>query len=164
MNKKGILYTSLSALILVAAVTASAWAQEKKSTSESSVVASPTSTNSNEGNEITPLTVDKTWEDSVSEGSVKKNTFSINAGFGQLKLSLMNLSSRPVKVTLTHDHTGLVYFAKTIDGDSSADWINFNEGYPQGMRTGIYTLQWIGGGYNVNGQVIGKLGSSMNDF
>lgn len=76
----------------------------------------------------------------------------------------MNLSSRPVKVTLTHDHTGLVYFAKTIDGDSSADWINFNEGYPQGMRTGIYTLQWIGGGYNVNGQVIGKLGSSMNDF
>lgn len=84
MNKKGVLFTSLSALILAAAVTASAWAQEKKSTSESSVVASPTSTNSNEGNEITPLTVDKTWEDSVSEGSVKKILSPSMLGLGSL--------------------------------------------------------------------------------
>ncbi len=43
-------------------------------------------------------------------------------------------------------------------------WTNFEEGYPQGMRGGGYVLEWSGSEYAVNGEVSGKLASSIHDF
>ena len=90
--------------------------------------------------------------------------FSVNAGYGHLKLFIKNYSTKPVTVTLTHIDSGLVYFTKSIPAGDSSNWINFNEGYSQGMRGGNYVLQWIGGSYNVNGETFGKLASSTTDF
>lgn len=114
---------------------------------------------------ITPLAVDKSWSDVANNGTATVvNSFSINPNYGHLKLFMKNLSSHPVTVNLEHISTGLQYFSITIPANSSYTWKNFEQGYPQGMRTGDYKLTWSGGGYAVNGTVDGKLASQTTDL
>ena len=173
MKKKGAFIATISLALAITAVTACASPstnQEKVFTPESSVVeyqlvdtSSPNP--SSEDGIISPLTFDKTWSDMANNGSaVVTNTFTVNEGYGHLKLLMENLGSNSVSVSLTHVDTGLVYFSRSIPANGSLEWINFNEGYSQGMRGGNYKLQWLGSNYTVNGQYFGKLGSAVTDF
>lgn len=118
----------------------------------------------NEDGNIDPFIVDKSWNAKVVGGSNVPQYFSVNAGYGHLKLFMKNYRNNSVTVNLTHLDSGLVYFTKTIPAGGSLDWRNFDEGYPQGMRGGNYVLQWIGGSYNVDGETFGKLALSTSDF
>lgn len=118
----------------------------------------------NEDGNIDPFIVDKSWNAKAVGGANVPQYFSVNAGYGHLKLFMKNYSTKSVTVNLTHLDSGLVYFTKTIPAGGSLDWRNFDEGYPQGMRGGNYVLQWIGGSYNVDGETFGKLASSTSDF
>ncbi|QWU13655.1 hypothetical protein SAMN04487895_103339 [Paenibacillus sophorae] len=152
MKEKTAFFAILSLALATTAVTACASpsiAQKNTSTPEYSVAASQSVD--------TTIIIDKTWSDKANNRSANvTNTFRINSGFGHLKLLMVNYSSHPVKVSLTHLDTSKVYFARTIAAGESLDWRNFNEGFAQGMRTGNYLLQWIGSNYNVNGEVRGS--------
>lgn len=104
------------------------------------------------GGDINPLTVDKEWTDTFCCQSTVTRTFNINPGYGHVKLFIQNHASTEITVNLKHRDTGLVYFTKTIKGKEDLDCRSFNEGYPQGMRSGDYNLVISGGGNDVNGQ------------
>ncbi|MEV2909270.1 pilus assembly protein [Paenibacillus larvae] len=159
MKKKSTLLAGLSVLSLTVAVTAAA--EEAPATNV--VVPSAYSTSS-EGIEITPMKVDKKWHDTATGEATVVRTFSINANYGHLKLFMQNHSNKPVTVNLEHINTGLVYFSKTIPAGGSLTWKNFEQGFPQGMRIGDYTLTWSGGGTNVNGEYWGKAASQKIDL
>ncbi|MBE7681232.1 hypothetical protein GUA98_12240 [Paenibacillus sp. P13VS] len=72
---------------------------------------------------------------------------------------MKNNSSHEVNVSLTHLDTSNLYFARTIAAGEFLDWINFYEGFEQGMLNGGYVLQWSGGGFSVDGEVWGSAGS-----
>lgn len=99
----------------------------------------------------------------ASGGATVQQPFSINPEFVHIKLLMKNNSRHEVNVSLTHLETSKVYFAITIAAGESSDWININQGFTQGMRTGGYLLQWSGGGYNVNGEVWGAAVSDPDD-
>ncbi|MDR6723127.1 hypothetical protein J2W91_001579 [Paenibacillus amylolyticus] len=122
-------------------------------------------TSADGGDETHPSTKSADWEHKAIGGASFSNAFNISAGHGHLKLIMKNNSIHPVKVTLTHlGNTDKIYFEKTIAAHDTLIWTNFEEGYPQGMRGGNYVLQWIGGEHAVNGEVSGKLASSIHDF
>ena len=110
-------------------------------------------------------TKDVDWEHKAIGGTSVPNAFIISAGRGHLKLIMTNNSSHPVKVTLTHKGSkDKIYFEKMIAAQDTLTWTNFKEGYPQGMRGGSYVLEWSGNEYAVNGEVSGKLASSILDL
>ncbi|KQY82192.1 hypothetical protein ASD24_16220 [Paenibacillus sp. Root52] len=122
-------------------------------------------TSADGGDEAHPSTKSADWEHKAIGGTSFSNAFNIDAGRGHLKLIMKNNSIHPVKVTLTHQgKTDKIYFEKIIAAHDTLIWTNFEEGYPQGMRGGSYILQWIGGEHAVNGEVSGKLASSIHDF
>ncbi|MEY8739507.1 pilus assembly protein [Bacillales bacterium AN1005] len=122
-------------------------------------------TSADGGDETEPSTKDADWEHKAIGGTSVLNAFNIDAGRGHLKLIMKNNSIHPVKVTLTHQgSTDKIYFEKTIAANNTLIWTNFEEGYPQGMRGGAYVLEWSGSEYAVNGEVSGKLASSIHDF
>ncbi|MBO2943085.1 pilus assembly protein [Paenibacillus sp. F411] len=160
MEKKVALSVILSLALATTAMTALASSSTHQESSDQPVEASDTK----EDGGITPFNVDKTWNAKAIGGANVPQYFSVNAGYGHLKLFMKNYSSNSVTVNLTHLDSTLVYFTKTIPAGGSLDWKDFDEGYPQGMRGGNYVLQWIGGSYNVNGETFGKLASSTSDF
>ncbi|QCT01020.1 hypothetical protein E6C60_0295 [Paenibacillus algicola] len=114
---------------------------------------------------ISPLVIDTSNPigDKVSGGATVQKYFTVNAGFGHIKIFMKNYSSKPVTVSLTHNYTKRIYFSRVMEGNSFLTWKDFEEGYEQGMIGGDYTLQWSGGGYNVNGEFYGKTGSAISD-
>lgn len=160
MEKKIAFSVILSLFLAITAITALASKSTNQELFNQPVEASVTK----EDGDITPFIVDKSWNAKAIGGADVPQSFSVNAGYGHLKLFMENYSSKSVTVNLTHLDSGLVYFTKTIPAGGSLDWRNFDEGYSQGMRGGNYVLQWIGGSYNVNGETFGKLASSISDF
>ncbi|WP_156829551.1 hypothetical protein [Paenibacillus ginsengihumi] len=112
---------------------------------------------------ITPLKVDKEWGSKINdERSTSTRSFTMNPGYGHLKLYMVNYSSHSVNVTL--EHTDKVYFSKTIEGGGNLDWRSWEEGYPDGMRAGNYILTWSGGQHDAYGEYWGKAASQTSDF
>lgn len=165
MKKRNTFFVTLSLAMATTAITAfaSPSTTQENVTPESNV--SPISNPFVEDQWISPLVIDTSNPigDTVKGGAVVPKTFTINAGYGHIKLFMKNYSSSSVTVSLTHTSSGLVYFSRVIPGYGSLTWKNFEEGYEQGMRGGAYTLQWSGGGSNVNGEFFGKTGSSISD-
>ncbi|MEC0243261.1 hypothetical protein P4H66_25945 [Paenibacillus dokdonensis] len=164
MKKKSAFLAVLGLAMATTAITA--WAspstfQEKESTPEINMVV-PTSGDDT----ITPYVVDNEWSApmSATSGSTANHYFAVNVGKGHLKLHMVNQASTPVKATLTHLDSGMVYFTKDIPANGFKDFISFDEGSPQGMRTGNYLIQYIGGVNPVKGIYYGKTGSSKTDF
>ncbi|ANS75548.1 hypothetical protein AWM70_13855 [Paenibacillus yonginensis] len=166
MKKKGALFAILSLALATSVASAASSNQEKTSVPVSSPVVSQSSNNSINSTDglFSPFIVDKSFDMLANGAATVQNPFTINPGYGHIKFLIKNYSSASVNVTLTHTDSGLVYFSKTIPASSSLEWYNFKDGYPQGMRSGNYILQWSGGGTNVNGEVFGKLASSTTDF
>ncbi|MCP3773393.1 hypothetical protein NLX71_08705 [Paenibacillus sp. MZ04-78.2] len=120
---------------------------------------------SSKGGVITPMQVDKEWGSKIDdERSTSVRGFKINDNYGHLKLYMVNNSSHSVSVTLEHTASSTVYFTKTISGNGSLEWKNWNEGYSQGMKSGEYTLTWSGGQNNAKGEYWGKAASQTSDF
>ncbi|AQT84677.1 hypothetical protein ERICIV_04103 [Paenibacillus larvae subsp. larvae] len=159
MKKKSTLLAGLSVLSLTVAVTAAA----AEAPATNGVATSAYSTSS-EGIEITPMKVDKVWHDTATGGATVVRTFNINPNYGHLKLFMKNYSSKPVTVNLEHINTGLQYFSRTIPAGGTLTWKNFEQGYPQGMRIGDYTLTYSGGGTNVNVEYWGKAAALRTDL
>ncbi|MFK0526046.1 pilus assembly protein [Paenibacillus illinoisensis] len=160
MNKKGLIFAVLSLTLIIATVTAcdsTSPAQEKtsnlKSGELSSKSASTTPTNSLSEEENKPSHY------IASGGATVQQPFSVDPGFVHIRLLMNNNSSHEVNVSLTHLDTSKLYFARTIAAGESLDWINFIEGFEQGVLNGGYVIQWSGGGYSVDGEVWGSAGS-----
>ncbi|WP_433945530.1 hypothetical protein [Paenibacillus sp. SN-8-1] len=164
MKKKWALIAILS---LAPAITAfaSSRSTQGKVTPDSSVTETRTSNPFIDNRLISPQVMDTSNPigSAVKGGAVVQKTFTVNAGFGHLKLLMKNYSRQAVTVSLTHVNSGLVYFSRKIEGNGSLTWRNFEEGYDQGMRGGDYILQWNGGNYSVNGEFFGKTGSKISD-
>lgn len=167
-KKKTAIVGALSLALATTAVTAlaSSGGKEDVGTSESNVVIQPNNNPVSNDTIVTPFIVDKEWSTPMASGSGSsaRDYFTVNAGNGYLKLQLANYSSSPVRVTLTHIDTGYVYYDKTVDPSSSKDYFSWLEGAPQGLRTGNYLIQYIGGANPVNGEYWGKLASSKTGF
>ncbi|MDT3425985.1 hypothetical protein J2Z22_001505 [Paenibacillus forsythiae] len=167
MKKKSAFIATLSLAMVTIGMTASASPSttQENAVAESSVIESPISNPFIEDHLISPSVIDisNPIGDTVTGGAVVQKYFTVNAGYGHIKLLMKNYSSQSVTVSLTHNYTGIVYFSRVISGKGSLTWKNFEEGYEQGMRGGGYTLQWSGGGSNVNGEFFGKTGSSISD-
>ncbi|OKP87029.1 hypothetical protein A3844_11060 [Paenibacillus helianthi] len=165
MKKRSAFFATLSLAMITTAITAfaSPSTTQENVTPESNV--SPISNPFVEGQLISPFVIDTSNPigGTVTGGAVVPKTFTINGGFGHIKLLMKNYSSSSVTVSLTHKNSGWVYFSEVISGNGSITWKNFEHGYEQGMRGGDYTLQWSGGGSNVNGEFFGKTGSSISD-
>lgn len=160
MSKKVLIFAILSLTLFIATVTAcdsSSPAQEYTSSPKSgellSKSASTTLTNSLSEKENTPSHY------IASGGAAVQQPFSVDPGFVHIRLLMKNNSSHDVNVSLTHLDTSNLYFARTIAAGESLDWLNFNEGFEQGMLNGGYVLQWNGGGHSVDGEVWGSAGS-----
>ncbi|MGO4531231.1 hypothetical protein AB4Z30_19315 [Paenibacillus sp. 2TAF8] len=102
--------------------------------------------------------------ENVTGGAVVQKHFTIDKGYGHIELTMENYSSQAVSVSLTHNYTGKVYFSREIPGMGALTWRNFEQGYEMGLRGGDYTLQWSGGGSEVNGKFTGRTSSSVSDF
>lgn len=114
---------------------------------------------------VTPLQVDQEWGSKINdERSTSTRSFTINPGYGHLKLYMINYSSHSVNVALEHTDTGKVYFSKTIKGGGNLDWRDWEEGYLDGMRAGNYILTWSGGQHDAYGEYWGKVASQTSDF
>ncbi|WP_315372777.1 hypothetical protein [Paenibacillus xylanexedens] len=168
MKKKNVFIATLSLALATTGVTAFAspsTTQENVSPESRVTEILPINNPFVEDQLISPMVIDTSNPigDKVSGGAVVPKYFSVNAGYGHIKLLLKNYSSKPVTVSLTHNYSKRVYFSRVIDGNGSLTWKNFEEGYEQGMIGGDYTLQWSGGGNNVNGEFFGKTGSSISD-
>ncbi|ANS76991.1 hypothetical protein AWM70_22370 [Paenibacillus yonginensis] len=163
MKKTVYLAVLAAAAILTAAIAVGA---SSHSAPELETVTAPIQvTTSSDKGVMPPLAVDKTWSDVANNGTgTVVHSFSINPNYGHLKLTIENLSGHPVTVNLEHTLTDRQYFSITIAAHSSYTWKNFEQGYPQGMRTGDYKLTWNGGGYAVNGTVGGKLASQTTEL
>jgi len=164
VKRKGLFFAILSLSLTTATVTAcdsTSPTQGNTSTPKTGVLASQsastTVTNSLSEEENKPSHY------IASGGEPIQQPFAVNPRFGHIKLLMKNNSSHEVNVSLTHLDTSKVYFARTIAAGESLDWININEGFTQGMRTGDYLLQWSGGGYSVDGEVWGSAGSDPDD-
>lgn len=163
MNKKGLFFAGLSLLtVTVTACDPTIPTQENTSNPKSGALtskfASTTLTNSLSEDENKPSYF------IASGGATVQQPFSVYPGSVHIKILMKNNSSHEVKVNLTHLDTSKLYFARTIAPGESIDWINFFEGYEQGMRTGNYLLQWIGGSYSVDGETWGSAGSEPDDI
>ncbi|MGW7157970.1 pilus assembly protein [Paenibacillus taichungensis] len=164
MKKKGLFLAVLLLSLTTATLTAcdsTSSTQENTSTPKSGVLSS----NSTSTTLTNPLSEeeDKPSHYIASGGATVQQPFTVNSEFVHIKLLMKNNSRHEVNVSLTHLDTSTVYFARTIATGESLDWININEGFTQGMRTGGYLLQWSGGGYNVDGEVWGAAGSDPDD-
>ncbi|WP_337033857.1 hypothetical protein [Paenibacillus illinoisensis] len=160
MNKKNLIFAFLSSTLIIATVTAFysiSSAQEKTSNSKpgelSSKSASTTLTDSLSEDEIKPSHY------IASGGATVQQPFSVDPLSVHISLLIKNNSSHEVNVSLTHLDTSKLYFARTIAAGESLEWINFVEGFEQGVLNGGYVLQWSGGGYSVDGEVWGLAGS-----
>ncbi|WP_339323504.1 hypothetical protein [Paenibacillus sp. FSL W8-0194] len=168
MKKKTAIVGVLSLALATTAVTA--WAsqggKEGLGASESNVVIQPNNNPVSDDRIVNPFIVDKEWSTPMTSGSGSsaRDYFTVNPRNGYLELHLANYSNSPVRVTLTHIDTGYVYYDKTVDPSSSKDYFSWLEGAPQGLRTGSYLIQYIGGANPVNGEYWGKLASSKTDF
>ncbi|WP_143106612.1 pilus assembly protein [Cohnella sp. OV330] len=153
MKKTGSLVATIAlAVLITASATVMATTNNKTPPAQPSPIISLS-----EANATTPVVVDKSWHDVANNGSATvANIFSINPNYGHLKLLLKNLSSQPVTVNLEHNDTDKLYFSLKIPGNSSYTWESFDQGYPQSMRAGVYTLAWSGGSAVVNGTVNGE--------
>lgn len=163
MKRKGLLYAVLS-VFLTAAVTSCesiSPSQENASALPSDVLASQPARPivpdplSKEGNKPSHFI--------ASGNAVVQQPFAVDSGSVHIKLLMKNNSSHEVKVNVTHLDTGKVYFARTIAGGESLEWIDIKEGFTQGMLSGAYLLQWSGDGNNVDGEAWGLAGSDPDD-
>ncbi|OAX47034.1 hypothetical protein [Paenibacillus sp. AD87] len=164
MKKKGAFFAVLILSLTTAAVTACdsiSPTQENTSTPKFGVLLSKSTS--------TTLTNSLSEEENkpshyiASGGATVQQPFTVNSEFVHIKLLIKNNSRHEINISLTHIDTSKVYFARTIDAGKSMDWININEGFTQGMRTGDYLLQWSGGGYNVDGEVWGAASSDPDN-
>jgi hypothetical protein len=166
--KKLLLVTALSAFTILSVTSASA--QEVSATTKSSgelvqtnLEGEPHFHNKEEKERVRRET-DRLWTSYPSNSANYDSRFTVIPNYGHLKLFFKNLSSYPVTVNLQHPGTNKVYFVTTIDAKSSFDWKSWDDGFPQGMRTGKYIIQWSGGEHKVNGKMFGKLASLIEDF
>ncbi|WP_339271709.1 hypothetical protein NYE54_09200 [Paenibacillus sp. FSL K6-1330] len=113
---------------------------------------------------VTPFQIDQEFSINFNGGSNVQRQFTINPGYGHLKVFFMNNSSYPVTVSIVHKSSGLIYLNRDIPKNDTLDWRSFNEGYPQGMRTGEYDVTYKGNSNDVNGVAYFKMGSSLGDF
>ncbi|MDQ0492797.1 hypothetical protein QOZ95_000947 [Paenibacillus brasilensis] len=69
---------------------------------------------------------------------------------------MKNHSDHLVKVSLTHSGSDKVYIeGLVIAPHDTVIWKSTDKGFPDGMRSGDYKLQWRGSDYKVNGETWG---------
>lgn len=91
---------------------------------------------------ITPISIGNKWRETAT-GSNKTATssFVVPKDYGHVKLYFLNNSAGSVTITVTHVTTGKEYIAEVVAAGKSLTWRSTTD-YPQGMRSGDYTVQY----------------------
>lgn len=80
------------------------------------------------------------WDGSVAANNSTQSAFSVPGGFGYVKMWFHNKDSKSVTITLRHE-SGKNYYSKKLSGKSQDIWYSITD-YPQGVRSGNYTVQF----------------------
>lgn len=82
------------------------------------------------------------WSETATSTDKKATTaFTVPKDYGHVKVYFLNQSKGTVIITMTHAQSGLVYLTESVAAGKEAAWSN-TELYPQGLRSGDYTIQY----------------------
>lgn len=135
-TKFTVLSLTLAAVLTIPVLINANSAEVTPTESNLPIVAPATSTESpNDFIDIVPLT------NYSSTSTTASSAFVVPGGFGYGKLHFHNVGKGAVTVTVQHVSTDLEYVAVTIAPGAEYTWRSTTN-YPQGMRSGDYTVQF----------------------
>nr|WP_145164527.1 hypothetical protein [Paenibacillus terrae] len=162
MKKPALISVLSLSLVLLAALAASA-APASPSNKESPSVKATVNDNSVQtrdgGNDIddpiiTPFAVDPLFS-TVLAGTNATSNFTVNKGYGHIKIYVKNTGSSTISVSVQHRETGRIYLATTIaPGAAPLDWRSFTD-TPQGVYSGDYVVTYRADGNILSGDALG---------
>ncbi|MEC0174364.1 hypothetical protein P4H83_05725 [Paenibacillus favisporus] len=161
--KKYALISVLSLSIVLSAAIATSVAPASPSNTETSSVEHTINDNivqtGDEGSDIddpiiTPFAVDPLFS-TVLGGTNGTSNFTVNKGYGHIKIYVKNTGSYPISVTVQHRDTGRVYLDTTVAPKAAPlDWRSFNQ-FPQGVYSGDYVVTYRADGNIMSGEAWG---------
>ncbi|KOS04209.1 hypothetical protein [Paenibacillus polymyxa] len=75
--------------------------------------------------------------------------FSIDPGYGHVKIRVRNNTKATLTFTLKHVDSGKDYFTKYVGAGDTFNWYS-TDGFSSGLRSGKYEIQWRAGGAYVD--------------
>ncbi|WP_145948508.1 hypothetical protein [Paenibacillus sp. Y412MC10] len=170
--KKYALISVLSLSIVLSAAIATSVAPASPSNTETSSVEHTINDNivqtGDEGNDIddpivTPFAVDPLFS-TVLAGTNATSNFTVNKGYGHIKIYVKNTGPYPISVTVQHRETGRVYLDTTVAPKAAPlDWRSFKD-FPQGVYSGDYVVTYRAGGNNMSGEAWGMSATINSDL
>ncbi|MGW8958374.1 hypothetical protein [Paenibacillus sp. NPDC055715] len=88
------------------------------------------------------------------DGKSPLTEFSISPRYGHVKLRVRNYSKSTLTFTLKNVDTGDYLLTKYVGGGERFNWYSM-DGFPNGMRSGNYEIQWHASGAYVNASAWG---------
>ncbi len=83
------------------------------------------------------------------DGKSPLTEFFISPGYGHVKIRVKNNSKTTLTFTLKHVDSGDYLLTKYVGGGDTFNWYSM-DGFPNGMRSGKYEIQWRAGGAYVD--------------
>ncbi|MGG4046298.1 hypothetical protein [Paenibacillus favisporus] len=170
--KKYALISVLSLSIVLSAAIATSVAPASPSNTETSSVEHTINDNivqtGDEGSDIddpiiTPFAVDPLFS-TVLGGTNATSNFTVNKGYGHIKIYVKNTGSYPISVTVQHRDTGRVYLDTTVAPKAAPlDWRSFNQ-FPQGVYSGDYVVTYRADGNILSGEALGMSATINSDL
>ncbi|WP_146116412.1 hypothetical protein [Paenibacillus sp. AR247] len=170
--KKYALISVLSLSIVLSAAIATSVAPASPSNTETSSVEHTINDNivqtGDEGSDIddpiiTPFAVDPLFS-TVLGGTNGTSNFTVNKGYGHIKIYVKNTGSYPISVTVQHRDTGKVYLDTTVYPKAAPlDWRSFNQ-FPQGVYSGDYVVTYRADGNILSGEALGMSATINSDL
>ncbi|WP_068497712.1 hypothetical protein [Paenibacillus kribbensis] len=113
---------------------------------------------------ITPQKMGNSFNFTIGGSATASGSFEVPKGFGHVKLRIRNYSGAAVRFTVEHSDTGKVYAdGLKINGKGELVWRSNDEGFPDGLRSGRYIIQFRGSENKVNVEIWGAAGSRSSD-
>ncbi|QYK66139.1 hypothetical protein [Paenibacillus sp. S02] len=83
------------------------------------------------------------------DGKSPLTEFSIDPGYGHVKIRVRNNTKATLIFTLKHVDSGKDYFTKYVGAGDTFNWYS-TDGFSSGLRSGKYEIQWRAGGAYVD--------------
>ncbi|WP_248923853.1 hypothetical protein [Paenibacillus hamazuiensis] len=112
-----------------------------------------------------PAEVGSSWSNTVTSDNTPATAtsqFVVPPTYGYVKMRFYNKDSQPVTITIKHE-SDKEYYSKTIPGGSEDTWRSVPD-YPDGVRSGTYTVQYHSAEGQVNVQYSGFASGNKNDL
>ncbi|WP_025685814.1 hypothetical protein [Paenibacillus maysiensis] len=85
----------------------------------------------------------------ILDGKSPLTEFSISPGYGHVKMRVKNSTKATLTFTLKHVNSGDYLLTKYVGAGETFNWYSTN-GFPNGMRSGDYEIQWHASGAYVD--------------